>query len=280
MSALRRLLTLVAFLAAGGAAFAQPVRPPQGGRPIVIGQSYAIASAVLGGQRRLNVYLPPGYADPSKRFPVLFLLDGGEAEDFLHIAGVAQVTAANGAVQEMIVVGVEGVDRRHDLTSPTHDPKDLKAAPTSGGAAAYRRFLVEEAKPWVVAHYRTSGRTALIGESLAGLFTVETFLREPQDFDDYIAASPSLWWDGQALSREAEADLRRGGFVGKRLWFGIGDEGSTMQAGADRLVSALKTTSPAGLQWTYDPRPQERHDTIYDPLATTAIRHLYPVPKP
>ncbi len=253
------------------------------GKPIVIGRAYKLKSAILGDVRTINVYLPPDYSDPAKRFPVLVLLDGGEKEDFHHITGLAQVTSAYGATEAAIVVGVEGVDRRHDLTSPSSDPGDVKVAPTSGGAAAYRRFLVEELKPWIAAHYRTTGRTGLIGESLAGLFTTETFLRQPSAFDDYIAISPSLWWDRQALSKEAAADLAQyapgGGFAGKHLWLSIGDEGTTMQAGMDRLIAALKAANPPGLTWTYDPRPTEHHDTIYDPAALAALRSVYAVKK-
>jgi predicted alpha/beta superfamily hydrolase len=243
------------------------------GRLIVIGRSYAMESKVLGGTRRLNVYLPPHYGDASRRFPVLVLLDGGEREDFHHITGIAQVTAFNGAVEELIVVGIEGVDRKHDLTSPSSDPEDVKLLPSSGGAAAYRRFLVEEVKPWIAAHYRASGRYGLIGESLAGLFVVETLLRAPGSFDDYIAASPSLWWDRQSLSREAARDFARGGFKGRSLFLSVGNEGSTMQEAIDRVVAAAKTAP--GLALHYDPQPTERHDTIYEPAAIAALRTLY-----
>lgn len=265
---MRRFLLLPALVLLGS-----PCARADEGRPIVIGRSYEIPSKVLGGTRRLNVYLPAHYGDAARKFPVLVLLDGGEAEDFHHITGIAQVTAFNGAVEELIVVGVEGVDRKHDLTSPSSDPEDVKLAPTSGGAAAYRRFLVEEVKPWIAAHYRVSGRTGLIGESLAGLFAVETCLRAPGSFDDYIAASPSLWWDRQALSREAAADFAKGGFAGHRLWISVGNEGSTMQEAIDRVVAAAKPVP--GFELHYDPRPAERHDTIYEPTAIAALRALY-----
>mgnify|MGYP001552438825 FL=1 len=225
---------------------ARAVQATDEGRPIVIGKSYALRSKVLGDVRRLNVYLPPHYSDASRKFPVLVLLDGGEAEDFHHITGLAQVTAFNGAVEELIVVGIEGVDRKHDLTSPSSDPEDLKLDPTSGGAAAYRKFLVEEVKPWIATHYRVSGRYGLIGESLAGLFTVETCLRAPQSFADYIAASPSLWWNKESLSREAAADFAKGDFSGRQLWLSVGNEGTTMQEAIDRVVAASKSANPAG----------------------------------
>ncbi|HBS34739.1 MAG TPA: esterase, partial [Parvularcula sp.] len=47
----------------------------------------------------------------------------------------------------------------------------------------------------IEANYRTSGADAMMGESLAGLFVAETFLKYPETADRYIAISPSLWWD-------------------------------------------------------------------------------------
>ena len=133
-------------------------------------------------------------------------------------------------------------------------------------------------KPWIAAHYRVSGRYGLIGESLAGLFAIETCLRAPRSFDDYIAASPSLWWDKESLSREASADFAKGGFAGRRLWVSVGNEGSTMQEAVDRVVAAAKSAD--GFELHYDPRPAERHDTIYEPTAIAALRTLFAVKTP
>lgn len=56
-----------------------------------------LQSQVLSETRRINVYLPPGYAAaPDARFPVLYMPDGGLAEDFLHVAGLVQVSVGNG----------------------------------------------------------------------------------------------------------------------------------------------------------------------------------------
>lgn len=275
-------LAAAAVLLQGQAPPARPA-PAEAGSPILIGRSYVVPSAVLQGTRRVNVYLPPHYGAPRRRFPVLFLLDGGADEDFHHITGLVAISSAYGTTEEMIVVGIEGVDRRHDLTSASSDPDDLKVAPTSGGAAAYRRFLVDELQPWVAAHYGQPARTVLIGESLAGLFALETALREPAAFNDYIAVSPSLWWDRQSLSREAAADLAKGRFEGRRLWLASADEGSyspEMAAATERLVAALKTAAPRGLAWTYTPFPHETHATIYHPAAMAALRALFALPRP
>lgn len=116
--------------------------------PIVIGQSLPLESTILGQTRRINVHLPAGYATSGKTYPVLYLMDGGEKEDFPHIAGLAQLGELSWTYREMIVVGIEGIDRRHDLTHPTSVAKEKADYPTTGGSAAYRRFLAEELKPW------------------------------------------------------------------------------------------------------------------------------------
>jgi predicted alpha/beta superfamily hydrolase len=261
------------FLAAASAAVAVPALA----RAVTPDGTFLVDSRVLGGQRRVNIALPSGYAGSRRRFPVLYLLDGGTVqEDFPKITDIVAEATAAGRLAPMIVVGIEGVDRKHDLTHPATFAKDRQLLPTSGGSAAYRRFLVDELQPWVKARYRVNGQSGLIGESLAGLFVVETFLREPRAFDAYLAASPSLWWDDQSLSRQASALVGQGGFKGRRLYLSIGDEGTTMQEGLDRVVVALKAAPPRGLAWRYEPRPTEHHSTIYDPSAKAGLPWLFP----
>lgn len=276
----RVLLTLLASLAVATPAFAGAPAgdDTQQGRPIVIGRSYTIDSRILGQTRRINVWLPAGYEKSNKAYPVVVLLDGGEGEDFHHATGLFAVGAMNGVLRDVIVVGIEGIDRRHDLTHPSSDPRDHKLVPTGGGSAKFRDFIGEELKPWIKARYRTSGETALMGESLAGLFTVETFLIQPEMFDHYIAMSPSLWWDQQSLAKSAAVRLKAGTYAGKSLYLAeAGDEGG-LEAGTYLLADTLKAEAPKGLNWRFDPMPQEKHATIYDPAAIKALRWLFAAP--
>jgi predicted alpha/beta superfamily hydrolase len=271
----RRFLASVGAAAAVSAAV--PALVPADARAAVPDGTFLVDSRALGDRRRVNVALPPGYAASKRRYPVLYLLDGGvAAEDFPKITDIVAEAIAAGRLAPMIVVGIEGVDRKHDLTHPASLAKDRDLLPTSGGAATYRRFLVDDLKPWVAARYRLEGRSGLIGESLAGLFVVETFLREPGAFNAYLAASPSLWWDDQSLSREAAALLAKGRFRDRRLYLSIGDEGTTMQEGVDRVVAALRRKPPDGLAWRYAPMPDQHHATIYDPSAKAGLPWLFP----
>lgn len=269
-----RIAAAVIALAFAVPAAAQTIEPT----PILIGQSYALPSATYGGPREINVWLPPGYEQSGQTYPVLYLLDGGQAQDFHHISGLAQLGTIVGTTRDVIVVGVASVDRRNELALPTDNPELIARYPTQGQSARFRQFLSDEVLPFVEARYRTNGETALMGESLAGLFVVETFLKEPQMFDAWVAVSPSLWWDGGRLARQAGAYLRDHSNDSRSLILTIGDEGGEMQTAMDVLVSNLRDFAMPGLNWTYEPRPTESHATIYHGAALDAFRHLYALP--
>ncbi len=264
-----RLLTAVLIALTQMPALAQP-----SGTPIVIGQSHQLASAAMGTARTINVWLPPGYERGTQRYPVLYLLDGGVEQDFHHISGLAQLGSIVGTTRDVIVVGIETVDRRNELAFPVTADAKLKADyPTAGQSDQFRRFIAGEVKPWVEKNYRISGEDALIGESLAGLFVVETLLRQPALFDSYIAVSPSLWWDNEALVKAAPPLLAATG--GRSLWLSVADEKGM---GVEPFAALLKAQAPATLKWVYRPRPEDTHATIYHGAALAAIRELFAAP--
>ncbi len=244
--------------------------------PLSIGETFTIPSKILAETRRINVYLPAGYeADKEMRFPVLYMPDGGIGEDFLHVAGLVQVGAGNGTMRPMILVGIENTERRRDMTGPTDDPEDRKIAPRVGGSAAFRDFLGKELMPEIRARYRTTEETAIVGESLAGLFIVETFLLAPGMFDTYIAFDPSLWWNREDLVRQAKSRLAAmKGSKQAMLYLATSDEKGIV-APTERLVETLKIASPPNVRWTYSPLSAETHGTIYHPAALQAFRALF-----
>jgi len=265
------LLLIGAFLSIPIPAAAQGVREPT---PIVIGQSFLIASRVMGEDREINVWLPPGYHDTDRTYPVVYLLDGGVDQDFHHITGLAQLGTIVGTTQDFIVVGVATKDRRNELTfRAEHDPGLIADYPTHGQSDRFRRFIADEVMPFIDAAYRTDGDEAVMGESLAGLFVLETFLRQPMLFDRYIAVSPSLWWDKGALADEASGLLAAQPPTGRILWLTVADEGGEMQAAIDRLRASLDAVT--GYTSIYSARPHETHATIYHPAALDAFRILY-----
>jgi len=278
---MRRLALVLSFglsMAGGATAFAETTAPMAVETPIVIGQSYALPSAGMNQTREINVWLPPGYAQSHQTYPVLYVLDGGQDQDFHHISGIAQLGTIVGTTRDVIVVGIASMDRRNELALPTDDAELIARYPTQGQSDRFRRFIAEEAMPFIDVRYRTSGETALMGESLAGLFVVETFLKEPQMFDAYVAVSPSLWWDGGKLARQSGAHLRDHSNDPRTLILTLGDEGEMMQAPMDVLTANLRDHALPGVTWDFTPRPNESHATIYHGAALDAFRRLYAVP--
>lgn len=244
--------------------------------PLEVGETFTIESRALGETRRINVYRPPAWGEPPEApRPVLYMPDGGMAEDFLHVAGLLQVSVGNGTVRPFILVGIENTQRRRDLTGPTASAEDRKIAPVVGGSAAFRTFLRDELMPVVNARYRTTGETAVMGESLAGLFVVETFFVEPGLFDSYIAFDPSLWWNGGALLRVAAWRLQGIGGTPQALYLASSGEPELARL-TGLLAEALRRHAPAALTWHHEPMPGETHATIYHPAALLALRRLFP----
>jgi predicted alpha/beta superfamily hydrolase len=188
----------------------QPPGPSVPNDPVPTSDSLTIASRVLGERRRINVHLPAGYAaSRGRRYPVLYMPDGGLDEDFPHVVNTVDSLIALGAIRPVIVVGIPNTQRRRDLTGPTRVASDSAIAPRVGGSAAFRAFIRDELFPTIAARYRVTDERAIVGESLAGLFIVETLLEAPAMFDHYVAFDPSLWWDRGALVDAAPARLAR-----------------------------------------------------------------------
>lgn len=246
-------------------------------RPIEIGKAHTIDSSALREARTVTVVLPPDYAkDASRRYPLLFVIDGGIGQDLLHVAGVAWLGAMWGRNASAIVVGIETKDRRRELVGPTSDPELRNKYPTAGRSADFRRFIATEVRPMIERYYRTNGKAAVIGESLAGLFIVETYMVQPELFDGYAAIDPSLWWDKEALSRRAAAEIGERQ-AGRRLFVAMAREQSEEPAAMQRVASRAALAGP---RFCLVKRPDLTHATIYQQLSPQAVQFLLPPAEP
>lgn len=202
--------------------------------PFTIGESITFDSSILGEERVLNIYLPNGYDKASeKKYPVIYLLDGSQEEDFIHIAGLVQFGSFSwiNMIPETMVVGIGNVDRKRDFTYPSNDELDQKEFPTSGGSASFIEFLEKEVQLLVAKNYRVSEEKTIIGQSLGGLLAAEILHKKPALFDNYILVSPSVWWDGNSLLRMKPIPATSL----KKIYVAGGTEGPAMQTGAINL---------------------------------------------
>jgi predicted alpha/beta superfamily hydrolase len=184
-------------------------------------------SAILGNQRDLTIYLPPGYGEHEDiRYPVLYMQDGQNLFEperaFIpgqhwRLAEAADEAIAARAAQPMIIVGVDHAGpARADEYTPSRD-----ATKNAGGRAAdYARFLLDEVKPAIDSRFQTDPRdTSIGGSSLGGLVSLYLGLTHPDVFRAVASLSPSVWWDNRSILNSVDS------FTASwhpRLWLDIG----------------------------------------------------------
>lgn len=250
--------------------------------PITIGTTHTLHSTILHRDRKLNVYTPPGYDEnDTTNYPVVYLLDGGKDEDFLHIVGLYQFSSFEwvGRVKPSIIVGIVNLDRKHDFTFPTKQLKEQENYPTSGGSARFIDYLQKEVQPWVTTHYRTTGHRTIIGESAGGLLATEVLLKRPEMFNRYILVSPSLWWNDGSLMRYPTTRLSECKDR-KEIYISSGKEGMApdnthvMEVDANVMAERIRSLNNPNLHLIHDYLPDEDHATTGHHAILNALKSL------
>ncbi|MCB5410185.1 alpha/beta hydrolase [Pseudogemmobacter faecipullorum] len=164
-----------------------------------------------GPGHRLYLAVPKGEA-PADGWPVLYLLDGNAAFDFL----TAEMLAA---VPGLMLVGV-GYDtdkqfsrerRTLDFTPPEGPgdgirPDHVHEGRMAGGALQFLDRLTGPLRIAAEEGLRVDpARRILWGHSFGGLFTLYAALTWPGEFARYAVISPSIWWDEALIRRIAAA---------------------------------------------------------------------------
>ena len=251
------------------------VTPAQAADTVLPHQTFTVDSKVLHETRRITVYTPPGYESGNGRYPVLYMPDGGVDEDFPHVTTDVDSAIRAGEMRPVIVVGIVNTERRRDMTGPTRVEAERKIAVHVGGSADFRLFIRDELMPVVRKRFRGNGETAIVGESLAGLFVLETFFEEPRMFNTYIALSPTLYWNGQELVHRAAERLRSLPRLTATLYLATAGDDDIDDAGKT-LAATLRADAPKGLTWYYEPRLDLKHSTIYISASPGVFRKLFP----
>lgn len=230
--------------------------------PVPNHDSITISSTILDENRVINVWTPKNYETSSDSLPVMYMADGGIKEDFPHIANTLAKLIEEKKIKPLILVGIENTERRRDLTGVTEIDKDKEIAPNAGGSEKFRAFIRDELFTEIEKRYRTTAERSLIGESLSGLFVLETFFLSPELFTHYIAFDPSLWWNNHYLVRSATAHLEKFPIESKSLWY-AGSSAQDITVYTNALAKILQTNSPSNVRWLYSDEPQEKHHTIF-----------------
>ncbi len=246
---------------------------PQNQDPIPNHDTFKIKSKQVGETRIINVWTPPMYKNSTESYPVLYMPDGGIKEDFPHIANTIAKLIKEKSIPPIILVGIENTKRGRDLTGYSESDYDAQFCPLTDGAKNFRAFITQELMPKINSKYRTSNKKGIIGESLAGLFVMETFMQHPESFDFYIAFDPSIWWNDHYLVRNANDLL--GKFPDKeiKLWF-AGSSAEDISQYTNELAKKIENNTPSKLKWKYSNEPKEKHNTIFRATKEKALKWM------
>jgi len=254
--------------------------------PINVGYSETIPSLVMGIDQQVNIYLPQGYdPDSAATYPVVYLLDGGIEEDFIHIAGLVQFSSFSWVnyLQPSILVGIVSTNRKRDFTfRAALEFKNSEwligyeeAFKDAGGSEKFIAYIETELQPYIESHYKTAGINTLIGQSLAGLFSTEILLKKPHLFQNYIIMSPSLWWDNESLLVQATTLLQSLPDTPMNIYLAVGKEGKVMEGDAKKLAKVILKAKKKNTEFHFEFLPKEDHGTILHQAVGNAFELFY-----
>ena len=153
---------------------------------------------------KIWLYLPPDYSKTTKKYPVIYMLDGQNLFDTATSYAVEWEVdeTLNKIFQKhrkgFIVVGIEnaGMERINEYT-PWSNKKY-----GGGKGELFINFVVNTLKPFIDSTYRTktnAKNTALIGSSLGGLISYYGGLKNPTVFGKIGALSTSFWFSKKVI---------------------------------------------------------------------------------
>jgi len=174
---------------------------------IIIGSTFIINSSILDEDRTCLISLPDSYNDPSevgKKYPIMILLDG--YTHFKTASGIVHFMSSsrnrNHIMSETIIIEIENVDRERDFTVTKIKTKRPN---TMGGGRNFLDFIEKELIPYADKNYRTEPFRVLVGHSLGGLLTLNSYMDKNSIFDAFISIDPSIWWDIEMMNNKVDS---------------------------------------------------------------------------
>ena len=166
-------------------------------------------SSAFVDPRHVDVWLPAGYHGSDAAYDVLYAHDGQNLfNPSMSYTGVdwgidetLQSLDEDGIARPTIVVGIWNTPLRfneylpHDAWLSMDEATRTAVAGAVGGepvSREYLRFIVEELKPFIDAHYRTNperAHTYLMGSSMGGLISQYGLVRHPDVFSAALCLS-------------------------------------------------------------------------------------------
>lgn len=153
-------------------------------------QCHHFRSAILGNDRRVWTYLPPGYVADQRSYPLLIVFDGAEYISVVPTPIILDNLLATGRIPPMVAVFVDNADGT-DAERTAARSRELPCYPP------FADFLAQELVPWIRANYHVSADpsdTIVAGSSFGGLAAAYAAFRYPGIVGNVLSQSGSFQW--------------------------------------------------------------------------------------
>lgn len=232
-----------------------------------------IQSEKLGEERRITIGLPDSYeANPNKKYPVLYLLDG----DYLFDPFSGAVKYGNywDDLPEMIIIGIhqnKDGERYEDTTI------DQNAGLPFEKGAEFFEFIGAELVPYIEKKYRTAPFRIIAGHDTTASFINFYLYKEQPLFKAYICLSPELAPKMEVRIPEQIAKIKEPLFY----YLSVADgDIKKIKEPAEKLDSNIKIANNPLVNYKYDLFKGTTHYTEVLHSIPSALYHIFEVYRP
>lgn len=241
-------------------------------------------SAIAGDDYMISVSLPAGYNKSHSSYPVLYVTDANS--NFAAAVRSVRHMTQNEKLPPLIVVGIgyrtdslARVLRLRDMT-PDHDPTIRRSH--AGHSAVFLRFIKEELMPLVHKKYRASSEAVYAGMAIGGVFGLYVLFHQPETFQRYLIASPSIWYDSTVIFKyyreytQKHQDLKAG------VYLSAGGREETeagftrMETNIKKLAELLENLHYPNLRIRTQVLEDETHFSVFPAALNYGLRYLFP----
>ncbi|MFV7790744.1 alpha/beta hydrolase [Aliarcobacter lanthieri] len=181
-------------------------------------QEFTLSSKFHKQNYLIQVYKPKTVV-PKDGYPVLYILDGNATFPYASVLAQAidnmsyrtkktppLIVSIGYASRELFDIEARSFDYTPPYEGELKIPENRGSSQyIQGGAEIFYSFLQNQLKPIIEKNYLIDkNKQTLFGHSYGGLFTLYAFLNHQNDFQNFVSASPSIWWNDFAILKEIE----------------------------------------------------------------------------
>jgi len=231
-----------------------------------------LRSEKLQQDRALGIHLPSRY-DSTKKYPVLYVLDGLSQSE--HLARKFDSLSVTGSAPQTIVIAIPNMsaeNRQRQLIPPYMKIDHEKMDSPFGEGDSFLAFMETELFPFIERNYAASNVRAFAGNSRGGLLVMHSLLYKPEMFQARFCFSTPFWRENNIIVSKVSASVRAKDTLKTFLYVSAGEqETENIKNGLAAMAKTLKENAPEGLIWHADYTPDSNHQTNAQNSATTAI---------